>query len=162
MNAARPLKISAVAAVFIAAVLFSGTAPAGTVSGLLEVRAYVLPSIDYEVRNTRRDITVTPADIRKGRKRVPNGTMISVRSNSPGGYLLTVCLGDINGITSADIFLNGTAHRVAPNGCVEIQGPYSGRSTAPELKRLSYRFHLSPDAERGRRPWPVFITVDLI
>lgn len=134
-----------------------GEVSAGSVTTELNIEATVRPRLDYRLLREPRAFKLTPAGIKKGYQDIDENTILSVTTNNTNGYIISVNCYGIDDVTSIVVTTDdGVSYVISPGGGVEIHIPYS-RSTT-EIKKLSYRFYLLPDAEQGFYPWPIIVT----
>lgn len=151
----------------LALLIFSGQTEAASVSSSLQIQATVPASMQFRIEKQKHSLTVTKSDLRKGTKKVDNGTVISVSTNSASGYVISVSPQPLSaqaaqnetGIYSAvTVSVDGRTYSIAPGGHAEIRMPPIV-NTKKKTIRFNYRFTLSPGAGPGSYPWPVLITV---
>lgn len=124
----------------------------------LHIEATVVPKLDYRILREPNAFKLTPAGIKKGYEDSNEETVISVTTNDTNGYMISVMSHSIENVTSIVVTTDdGVSYVIYPGGGVEIHIPYSRTTTV--IKKLSYRFYLSPDAENGFYPWPIIVTV---
>ena len=137
--------------------LVNGEAYSGAVSDRLHISATVAPKIEYRILTEASALKITPADLKKGYHDVHMGTFLTITTNDPNGYLLSIQSQRGEGLVSITVTVEGSAYNLSPTGSVEIPFPFHG--LAPEKRKLSYRFHLAPNAKTGIYPWPIIVTV---
>lgn len=158
---------------------FTGLAYSGSVTGQLHIEATVPPTLEFRIVHEKHDLKITKSDADKGYKNVENGTILSVTTNNPNGYIISIYANplvstedkkdkmdkkDKDGedrvfevYTSVTVTVDGRSFGIAPGGSVEIH--MSATSKTNDTKRLSYRFTLPPGAGAGAYPWPIVVTV---
>ena len=140
----------------VAASLQPGTTSSNA-SAQVTVGAKVLRHLGIRVLTAPRTLEISDADITRGFVDVQRASTLEIRSNSPGGYLLT--------IDSEADFSRGTEVRgstgVATLGrsgsVLSFQIDGQGMQTTPVA--LSFRVLLSAQARPGVYPWPIQISV---
>lgn len=142
-----------IAALFVLAVASARPALAGSTSASFQVSVTVQARALLKVEAEPASLLLTETDIRRGYVDLPAASRISVRTNSPTGYLLAF---EIAGGPIEDVRVLGLgaeAHIGGAGGW--IAQPYNGPVTSAEL---SYRLVLSKDARPGQYPWPVTLS----
>ena len=138
--------------VLIAAARIS-PALAGSTTATLQVSVTVQARALLHVESAPAGLLLTEADVQRGYVELPAASRISVRTNSPTGYLLAfeITSGLIEEIQvrglGAETYISSMGGWVAQ--------PYTGAVTSAEL---SYRLVLSKDARPGEYPWPVTLS----
>ncbi|MBI3304114.1 MAG: hypothetical protein HYZ72_18785 [Deltaproteobacteria bacterium] len=106
------------------------------------------------VESAPAGLLLTEADVRRGYVDLPAASRISVRTNSPTGYLLAF---EIVGGPIEEVRVFGLGAEINIGGAGGwIARPYTGAVTSAEI---SYRLVLSKDARPGEYPWPVLLSV---
>lgn len=134
-----------------------GTAEGKSITAHLQISAEVEPEVEGQISEEDTDLEISEDDLRKGYKQAPIGTYLSVQTNNPNGYILSVQSQDSIVFISLSITVDGNTFELSPNKSVEIHLPYHG--LAREIKKLNYRFYFSPNATAGVYPWPIAIRV---
>ncbi len=142
-----------VAALLIAAIASARPALAGSASATLQVSVTVQARALLKVEAEPASLLLTETDIRRGYVDLPAASRISVRTNSPTGYLLAFEVGGAPIENVRVLGLGAETHIGGAGGW--IAQPYSGPVTSAEL---SYRLVLSKDARPGEYPWPVALS----
>jgi hypothetical protein len=140
----------------LAAVLMTATQGLAAGSkGVLTVSASVKPTVAQTVIRQAGSLNVTIEDIKRGYVEVASGTVLQVKSNSLGGYKLVVA---VNSGMVEEVWVTEKSRTtvLSPSGGF-IHQPRAGA----EVKDLSFRFVLSPDAQPGRHPWPVSLSASI-
>ncbi len=128
-----------------------------SISASLNIQATVLPWLEHHILHDHSVFKITPAAIKKGYQDVHVGTVLSVTTNDTNGYIISVNSYGVEAVTSIVVTTDGgVSYVISLDGGVEIHEPYSGSTS--EIKKLSYRFYLSPEAEAGFYPWPIIVT----
>jgi hypothetical protein len=144
--------------VLVAALLAVAIAPArpalaGSASATFQVSVTVQARALLTVEAAPASLLLTETDVRRGYVDLPAASRISVRTNSPTGYLLAfeIAIGPIEDVRL--LGLGAETHIGGAGGW--IAQPYSGPVASAEL---SYRLVLSKDARPGEYPWPVALS----
>ncbi len=127
-------------------------ARAGSVSASLAVSVVVPPRALLTVESEPPSLRITGEDVERGYVEVPRATRLTVRTNTPGGWLaeLQILPGPWR---TLDVTGLGAPTQVSGSGGWIAQ-PYPGTSRPVSLE-VSYRLLLSADARPGVYPWPV-------
>ena len=155
------LYIITVAALFLLAM--PGTeARGGSVSDSLNIQATVSPFLTYQILSEPVEVKITKRDKQRGYKdlRRGKGTTVSVTTNNPNGYVLSVCYPKGKPYTSIEVSDGTSTHQLMPLGCVDFHEPYNG--PAAEKKVISYRLYLPGKIKIGTYKWAVVVTAGLI
>lgn len=126
---------------------------AGSTSVKINISARVLPSLDYTVLRTPDMVEVTQSDIQNGYKDITEGSVISVTTNDPNGYILSVCGLGSESFTSLDVSVDGKLYEIPFSGCTEIYMPFKGIES--DIKRLNYRVYFSSEMRQGSYMLPM-------
>lgn len=123
----------------------------------LAVRATIAKRATLQVLAQPSSVVITEQDIARGYVQVPGRAQVSIRSNSPAGYMLVFA-------SESDfvrhIRVSGLGHDVqigAGGGVVPQRGAAQGVTQA--TLELGFRFELAPDARQGTFAWPVQLSV---
>jgi hypothetical protein len=130
---------------------------AGTKTQTMMVSAKVLPFLSKTMVHQQGDLTITREDIKRGYVEVKAGTVLEVRTNSRGGYILSFVIA--SGPYREIWVIDGKRTTVLLSMGGFIYQPHTGGKIV-ETKELSYRFLLSADATPGSYTWP--LSVDTI
>ena len=114
----------------------AGWANAGNETAKLHIQSTILPSLEYRILHEPSVLRITKRDIRKRKdkrkrhKRVKNGTILSVETNSVNGYILSVQSLASEVFTSVEvkIELGGPSFVLSPGGSMDIHVPYNGKN----------------------------------
>ena len=152
-----------VAAILGLAVIF-GAAPDGShaksTNSTLKIDATAVASLKYQIQSNPRTIKITPAHLKKGYVEVNNVTIISVSTNNPDGYVISLQAAAVNYFSSVKVTTKeGRTVSIAPGegADIRIPGPINGT----DIQKLSYKFTLTPSAIRGIYPWPITISIHM-
>ncbi len=137
-------------AVFIVPPVYSGGEGTN-----VSVSASVLPYVKKDILYQAAVVRVTERDIKRGYVEVGAATVIRVRTNAAGGYMLSFAY---NGGPFREIWvMDGKRTVVLSDLGGLIHWP--GRGPGVETQRLSYRFVLADKAKPGVYSWPLSIDV---
>jgi hypothetical protein len=118
-----------------------------SVTDKLHIQTTVPPELEYEVQHEPSTIKITPSDLRKGYNDLNLGTVLSVTTNDPNGYIISISSQGGEFFSSIVVTIDdGDSYELLPDGSVDIHVPYVGPK--PERKKLSYRFYLLTTAAR--------------
>ncbi len=128
---------------------------AGSKSAILQVTTRVLPVAKYSILYQTDNLIITETDIKKGYIDVQKAMVLSIKTNSANGYILLFSVGSsvANELT---VFDGNNAYKFSEAGG-EVPMPYQGKNSV--IKKLSFRFRLSPDSRPGTYQWPVAVMV---
>ncbi len=153
----------------LAAVIISGifftlivtvSAYSESVTKKMSVQGSVPIMMKYQITKQPSAISVTNRDLSKGYTDSINAVNLSVTTNNQNGYIIVVSLKNLPFITSASVKVDNQSVNIPINNSAEILMPFGGSATM--TTKLSFRFHLSPDASVGQSEWPVAIMVNPI
>jgi hypothetical protein len=152
-----------VAAILVAAFIV-GAAPGGshakTTNSTLKIDATAVASLTYKILSNPKTIEITRSDLKKGFEIVPGGTMISVSTNNPCGYTISMQAANVKFFSSVRVTTKqGRTVSIAHGKSAEIHIP--GPINGTDIQGLSYRFHLSNGEKPGSYPWPIAISVHM-
>lgn len=122
----------------------------------LRVSAVVRKVTRLQVLSQPEFVRITETDIARGYVEVATPMQISIRSNTPEGYMLAFD-------NQSDFFRQAqvrglpNALQVGASGGVVPQ-PALGRGMGQITLALAFRFDLSPGARVGTYPWPFQLT----
>ena len=144
--------------ILIVVLLLMAAAPvspalAGSAAAGLQVSVTVQARALLHVESAPAGLLLSAADVQRGYVDLPAASRISVRTNSPTGYLLAfeVAGGPIEAVRvrglGAETYISSMGGWIAR--------PYTGALTSADL---SYRLVLSKDARPGEYPWPVTLS----
>ncbi len=137
-------------------IVFINKANGGSVSSELNVSVTVSATLDFQIKRDQSEIKIKKKDLKKGRKKIKNGTVILIKTNSVDGYIIQIQVMDSPFFTSVKVQIGqGPQHELLPGDIQEIHIPYSGKKK--EKKKLSYKFQLSSDATTGKYSWPILV-----
>ena len=126
---------------------------AGSASATFQVSVMVQARALLQVESEPASLLLTETDVQRGYVDLPAASRISVRTNSPTGYLLTF---EIVGGPIEEVQVRGLGAETYISGMGGwIARPYTGAVTSAEL---SYRLVLSKDARPGEYAWPVMLS----
>lgn len=123
----------------------------------LGVRATIAKRATLKVLAQPQAVVITAADIARGWVDVPGSAHVTIRSNSPAGYMLVFAS---EGDFVQNMRVRGVGHDVqmgAGGGIVPQSGPAHGVTHA--TLQLGFRFELAPNAREGTFAWPVQMSV---
>jgi hypothetical protein len=143
--------------IFLLVVL--GEAQGGSVADSLHIQATVPPQLQYQIISEPTEIEITKKDKKKGYKDIRKGTTVSVTTNNPNGYILSVCYPKGKPYTSIQVSDGTSTYELLPFGCVDFHEPYNGPA---EEKDITYRLYLPPDIQLKTYKWAVVVTASLI
>lgn len=143
-----------------AGLLVPGFVLAGSSQSTLLVRATVAPWLEHRVLHQPSELMITKADLKRGFKDVHAGTIALVSTNNAGGYMVSVFCGEAPFLESVNVMLDGASLPLPCSGAVELLQPRSGLPR--EVKTISYRFRLSPDARAQRYSWPLSLMISAL
>lgn len=142
-----------VAVFVLIAVVPVSPALAGSAAVTFQVSAIVQARALLNVESAPAGLRLTATDVQRGYVDLPAASRISVRTNSPTGYLLAF---EIVGGPIAEVQVRGLgAETYISSMGGWIARPYTGGVTSAEI---SYRLVLSKDARPGEYPWPVILS----
>jgi len=144
-------------AIIIAFILTVAKAYGGSVSTNLQVRAWLQTGIEYRIIHERKLLKINPSDKKKGYKNIKSGTILSVKTDNPNGYIISVACHESELFVSLEVREGDRSFMLTPGGQVDIIEPNSGKKH--DMKKLDYKFYLSPDVQIGTYQWPIAITV---
>jgi hypothetical protein len=148
---ARVFSFSFALAAFLASAL---DVHAGSVSASLSVSVIVPARAVLSIESQPAGLQITEADVARGYVEAPGASLVRVRTNSPGGWLLE--FQPLEGPYRAlEVSGLGSTAQVSASGGWLAQ-PYAGKTLV--TASLGYRFFLSGDAQPGLYPWPVALT----
>ncbi len=142
--------------VLFAFFIFTGNAFSGGMTAKMNISVKVLPVVDYEILLGVPDIEVTPEDLLQGYKDITEGTVISVFTNNPDGYVLLVCGGIPESFSAVTISAGSDLFNMPSEGCTEIYS--SSHGMLKERRQLDYRIYFSPETREGTYSLPVAVT----
>ena len=152
------ITIVCITATLILTVITAVNVSAGRNSALLQAHTRVLPIAKHTLLHQERNLTVTEADINRGYVDVQKAMVLSIKTNSPNGYLLLFAVG--SGLFNEFFVFDGNnTHPLSAEGG-EVHMPYQGIHYI--TKELSFRFHLLPDTQTGTYQWPVAVMVNAL
>jgi hypothetical protein len=127
---------------------------AGESARAMSVSVTVLPVIKLDVQQQVAQLSITPADIRRGYVDVPAASRIEVRSNSRNGFMLAfnTMLGVFKAVHVTGL---GSPVELGTEGGSVAQR-VSGRE--PVALQLGYRFILARDTKPGNYAWPIALS----
>ncbi len=127
-------------------------------AAVVGVSARVKPSVSKKVVSQAWTLTITPEDIERSYVDVRHGTVLKIRCNNRGGYFLAF---ENRGGPFREVWIIVDGKEVVLSGNTGlVHQPHPG-VPADEIKEVSYRFYLSPDAKPGSYEWPVKVDVVL-
>lgn len=130
---------------------------AKTVSTEVHIRATVPIQIDYEILKDPDLIEINKVDKKRGYKDVEKGTELKVTTNNPSGYIILLTCQEADFFTYVMVKDGDRVFELFPGGQLEIHEPLPIRP--PDKKSLDYTFHLTPDVQLIKYPWPISVTV---
>lgn len=123
-------------------------------SSSVTVSAFVQPRAVVTVEAQPATFVISEADVLRGYVDLPSASRIRVKTNSSGGYLLSL---EIASECVTGVVLNGAGDQIqVTGGGGLVPRPYPG--PAAVVSELGYRFLLSADARPGYYPWPVALS----
>jgi len=123
----------------------------------LPVTATIAKRATLKVLAQPAAVVVTAADIARGWVEVPGRAQVTIRSNSPAGYMLAFASeGDF--VRQMRVRGLGNEVQIGPGGGVVPLGG-SAQSVTQATLELGFRFELAADAQQGTYAWPVQISV---
>ena len=126
---------------------------AGSTSATFQVTVTVQTRALLHVESAPAGLLLTETDVQRGYVDLPAASRISVRTNSPTGYLLAF---EIAGGPIAEVQVRGLgAETYISSMGGWVARPYTGAVTSAEL---SYRLVLSKAVRPGEYPWPVMLS----
>lgn len=151
-------------AAILAAVVIVGAATEGshakTTNSNLKIDATAVASLTYKIISNPKTVEITRSDLKNGFEVVPEGTKISVSTNNPGGYTISLQAADVKFFSSVKVTTKQGRTVTISHGKsadIHIPGPINGT----DIQTLSYRFNLSDGAKPGMYPWPITISVHM-
>lgn len=148
----------------LAAAIIIGAAPGGshakTTNSNLKIDATAVASLTYKIISNPITVEITRSDLKNGFEVVTEGTKISVSTNNPGGYSISLKAADVKFFSSVKVTTKqGRTVTIAhgKSADIHIPGPINGT----DIQTLSYRFNLSDGAKPGTYPWPITISVHM-
>lgn len=147
-----------VAAIIV--VVASDGSHAKTTNSNLKIDATAVASLTYKILGNPKTIEITRKDLKNGFEVVPEGTRISVSTNNPGGYAISLQAANVRYFSSVKVTTKQGRTVTISHGKsadIHIHGPIDGT----DMQKLSYRFDLSDDAKPGTYPWPITISVHI-
>ncbi len=131
--------------------MLASYAAAGTNKAGLYASVRVLPYVNYDINHQDANLTITQQDIDRGYAEISNAIILSVKTNSPNGYVINFFVGGdyIREISLSD---GSNDYSLSESGG-ELYFVYGGMNYM--TKELSFRFTLLADSEPGTYDWPV-------
>ncbi|GBE05344.1 MAG TPA: hypothetical protein ENG95_02035 [Nitrospirae bacterium] len=129
----------------------AGSAFAESSTAVVSVSATVLPIAELTVLHQETWLTLTTEDIQNGFVDVRQAVIISVKTNSENGYLLSF-YAESSQLNAISVISGSNTYNISGTGG-EVHMPYEGPDHV--IKRLGFRFDLSEDSVPGTYQWPV-------
>ncbi|MBI5663945.1 MAG: hypothetical protein HZC49_02470 [Nitrospirae bacterium] len=124
-------------------------------NGSMHVSASVTPAVKYQVLHREASYTVSKADIEKGYIDISNALVLSVWTNSPNGYLLSIAF-DKSHIKEIKIIDRYSSYLIS-SGFQEIHMPHHGMRY--QAKEINMRLYLLADTKPGSYQVPVAVSI---
>jgi len=131
--------------------MLAAYAIAGTDQASLYASVRVLPYVNYDINHQDANLTITQEDIDRGYAEISNAIIVSVKTNSPNGYVMNFFIGG-NYIREISLSDGSNNYSLSESGG-EVYFVHGGTNYV--TKELSFRFTLLADAEPGIYGWPV-------
>lgn len=142
------------AAALVLALTLVAPTSASAASASVAVSAFVQPRAVVTVEAQPTSFAISEADVLRGYVDLPGASRIRVKTNSSGGYLLSL---EIESECVTGVVLNGAGDPIqVTGGGGLVPRPYPG--PAAVVSDLGYRFLLAADAKPGDYPWPVALS----
>jgi len=120
-------------AAILAAVFIVGAATEGshakTTNSNLKIDATAVASLTYKIISNPKTVVITRSDLKNGFEVVQEGTKISVSTNNPGGYTISLQAADVKFFSSVKVTTKqGRTVTIArgKSGDIHIHGPING------------------------------------
>ena len=128
----------------------------------LHIRASVPPLVIYNIISENQYLDISKSDIRKGYEEVRSGTIMSIKTNTQDGYLISIHLLASEAYISVTVQFDddGRLFELLPGSNIDIHMPSS--SIEKENIRLNYLFYLSDTVKKAKYPWPIRASASLI
>jgi len=151
----RLMTVALSALLGLSAATVSDEAYAKDASSQLRVSAEVQAYAKLDQVRQAAHLEITQADIDRGYVDVPAGSQLGVKTNSRNGYMLVF---DSNSDIFRGIRVSGAGGdaEIGSGGGSIIQRSFGGSNG---LLQLGYRFELAQNAQPGRYPWPLQVSV---
>ncbi len=132
-----------------------GNAFAESSTAVVSVSANVLPNAEFSVLHQETQLTITHEDINKGFVDISGAMIISVKTNSENGYLLSF-YAESSKLKGINVISGSNTYNLSVSGG-EVHMPYEGPGHV--TKKLGFRIDLSEDSVPGTYKWPVAIMI---
>lgn len=123
----------------------------------LPVSATIAKRATLKVLAQPATVVISADDIARGYVEVASRAQVSIRSNSPRGYML-VFANEGDFLRQMRVRGLGNEIQVGPGGGIVPQGASAQGVTQATLE-LGFRFELNPNARQGTYAWPVQISI---
>ena len=151
-----PSAAMALAASLLCATAFDASAGPTGAQGTLHVSVVVKRHAAIRM-NAPQSLTISESDVQRGYVDVPSPLEVTVRSNVPEGYTLTL---QNQGEQVREAIVQGASAPLvvsAGGGSLSRRAPRHGLWT--ETLALRVRFQLSPAARPGVHAWPLMVSM---
>ena len=138
----------------------SGLANGGSTSANLLVRATVAPYLEHRILHEQSGLLVSGFDLVRGYKDVNAGTIASISTNSPNGYVLSIFCSESPTIAFVEVTVDGRTSSLTCSGAIDMI--LSKDNPITDVRRISYRFYFSQEASAGMFPWPMQLAISSV
>lgn len=127
-------------------------------TSVINVKTRVLPVLKYSILHQESNLIITQEDINKGFIDIHEAVVLSVKTNSTNGYLLTLSL-ESNMFSRVTVHNENNVYNFSETGG-EIHMPFQGMNVTTQ--KLSIRFHLLSNISPGQYKWPATVLISAI
>ena len=152
----KRLAIFVIAAVFLLPSV--GEVSGGSATTRMNIQVTATTWLKYRILKENLFVKVTKGDLKNGYKDANSNNVISVSTNNPNGYVISLYCEAGDFFTSVAVKTDsGFSYVLSPGSGVDIYGPHHGLD--PDIRQVDFRFYLSPNARAVQYSWPIVLTV---